>query len=175
MIIEVDGASICKPFLKDSDRGICLSSGNVNPICALPEFRRFPWYPFQDFYVTGDHIAQMVRAQGSGTLYRQTMPCRDTPCKYYAISDIDEIDIVTINDWLQYDEGIIWFEEGSIIISSYSDFVVLGLDDKLSCAAFGCTAESLFNDSQTVFTRTPRPADAEEFLAFARSTWPDRS
>lgn len=173
MITEVNRDSIQLPFPNDGSGDVCLPSGALNPLCAAANFRQFPWLPFQDMYLEASQVSRLAHACGQDVLYHQTMPCRESPCRYFSVdAEMTDSDISVVQDWLQYDEGITWTADGNIIINSYSDFVVLGLADHVAHALFGQTVDSLFRESDSIFTRRPTSAEAEEFLTLAQRIRP---
>jgi hypothetical protein len=171
MIKEIDYPLEGEVFYELDSHVLCLAEGMLNPLCSDAKFRSRGWYPFQDFYFDERIISRMLWWQAGKPLYRQSMPCRGSQIRYYEISDPTGIDVRTILEWLNYDEGIIWSSSGTLIINSYSDLAVLSMSDRLSEHMFGATVRSLYNNSVSIFTEKSRPAHVNEYLALIMTTW----
>lgn len=158
---------VCNPV----DPNLCLGDGLLNPRAFIPQMRRYPWYPFEDLsFEISDIEVLLGNIAKDSNVYRQSMPCRNRPVEYFEISRVDKEDVIVINDWLSYDEGIIWAPEGSIIINSFSDYVIVALPDRVYHDIYGCSGQDLFEDSISQF-KTSLRSDIVTFMSAIRETW----
>jgi hypothetical protein len=171
MIEQLTDPPACLVFPGGPTNETCLGDSLLNPLSSDIRFRVNPWYPFQDFYFDELIVSRLLIEMGP-TLFRQTMPCRGVTPKYYRVSEASEFDLRVILEWLQYDEGIIWSENGLLIINSFSDFAVLGMSEGAGRRVFGDTIKKLYESSRSIFNGELMTPQAEEYLSLIKTTWP---
>jgi hypothetical protein len=100
------------------------------------------------------------------------MPCRESDVEYMEVVDPNKLDEIRVKEWLDYDEGVIWHTSGWIIINSYSDYVIIVMQDAMAKEIFEYTTAQLFDMSESLFTSSP---DGDQplhvFMAEIRETW----
>jgi hypothetical protein len=151
---------------------LCLPGGYFDPAAFNSKFRKYPWYPFEDFYFTMETIDNLISFGSKNQVtYRQTLPCRDGPCEMFMIEHPNSMDRHKIYDWLQYDEGIIYLDNGSIILNSFTDIVILSMGDDLAKCLFEDSVKSIFDQSKSMFKNENFPEEISFFMSAVRRTW----
>jgi hypothetical protein len=171
MIYEVSMTDVALPYSDDGT--LCLGQGLLNPRCFHAAFKEYPWYPFEDFLLNeGDAKGLSTALAEDGKFYRQDMPCRDKSSKLYCIDQPDAMDVIKLFEWLNYYEGIIWTNAGTVIINSFSDYIIFSISERTSSKLFGNSVESIFTSSQSVFTRSDQSDPLIiDFMTKVRETW----
>jgi len=152
-----------------------MTNGLLNPSRFGREFRVYPWYPFEDLSFEIDEIFVFVEflSRKGCSLFRQTMPCRGKPVKFYEFSSPTKVDAARLKEWLWLGENIIWADDGTLVVNSFSDVVILSWSEDLYRAVFGQSAEELFRESKSVFTQEGA-AIVQTFMELVKLTWGDR-
>lgn len=171
MIYELANDDVLLPYADSAS--LCIGRGLLNPDCFHDEYRQHPWFPFEDFSFEQEEVGKRVELIGNGaSTFRSEMPCRDRPVRTFAVEKPDRFDVMRLTRWLAYDEGLIWSTSGSLIVNSFSDFVLLALDDETSIALFGQSGADLYRESDTLFVSGYRTDPIlADFMSRVRKTW----
>lgn len=170
MIREVSAPQSIPCNVDDTD--LYLNNGLLNPSCFDLDFKRFPWYPFEDLSFETDETYAFVDyfAKRHCSIFRQTIPREGAEPRFYEFSSPTKMDAGKLKEWLWLDENIVWASDGTLIINKFSDVVILAWPDTLYKLVFGQSGEELFKGSESIFTRHEVPA-IQEFMELIRLTW----
>jgi hypothetical protein len=153
-----------------------LGRGLLNPNCFSSQFRRYPWFPFEDFYFSQRQIEILLQvAREEGGMFRSEMPCRDALPQTYYIDNPDKADEARVSEWLAHYEGIIWIKSGILIINSFSDYVILAMSDDVSFKMFGQSLYDIYMESETTFKADLKDDPIlNDFMNALQETWETR-
>ncbi len=169
MIYEIDPSVVPPPFYEDN---LCMERGLLNPNSFRPSFRRFPWFPFENFSFSNTHIKIILsRWNDIGGIYWESMPCRGDSRTILQIKSPDAMDTLKVREMFEYGEGILWSESGMILINSFTDYVILSLSENIALETFGFTARIMFENSENSFTDRDLASPINVFMQALKATW----